>query len=201
MIVHTGADQLLSQLLMDSLNTLLSHYRHIGNLHEEVWCWKNIFLQNGSFVNLDIFPTYIKWADSWENLLFAYFYGLCVLISFSLLTFTVRGVSNKHCLLPFFHFTSPLTPTENSKPSAIPLTCPPRSAAVYYVICISERNGNQFLPVYPPRLPRICLPWSLSRRVLIFNPFHCIPLSVGFSGLVKKKPRLYCSMNDVKPRR
>ena len=36
MIVHTWADQLLSQLLMDSLNTLLSHYRHIGNLHEEV---------------------------------------------------------------------------------------------------------------------------------------------------------------------
>ena len=36
MIVHTRADQLLSQLLMDSLDTLLSHYRHIGNLHEEV---------------------------------------------------------------------------------------------------------------------------------------------------------------------
>ena len=36
MIVHTWANQLLSQLLMDSLNTLLSHYRHIGNLHEEV---------------------------------------------------------------------------------------------------------------------------------------------------------------------
>ena len=36
MIVHTWADQLLSQLLMDSLNTLLSHYRHFGNLHEEV---------------------------------------------------------------------------------------------------------------------------------------------------------------------
>ena len=36
MIVHTWADQLLSQLLMYSLNTLLSHYRHIGNLHEEV---------------------------------------------------------------------------------------------------------------------------------------------------------------------
>ena len=30
------------------------------------------------------------------------FYGLCVLISFSLLAITVRGVSNKHCLLPFF---------------------------------------------------------------------------------------------------
>ena len=36
MIVHTQADQLLSQLLMDSLDTLLSHYRLIGNLHEEV---------------------------------------------------------------------------------------------------------------------------------------------------------------------
>ena len=34
MIVHTRADQLLSQLLMDSLNT--SHYRHVGTLHEEV---------------------------------------------------------------------------------------------------------------------------------------------------------------------
>ena len=30
MIVHTRADQLLSQLLMDSLDTFLSHYRHIG---------------------------------------------------------------------------------------------------------------------------------------------------------------------------
>ena len=36
MIVHTQADQLLSQLLMDSLDTLLSHYRHTGYLHEEV---------------------------------------------------------------------------------------------------------------------------------------------------------------------
>ena len=36
MIVHTWANQLLSQLLMDSFNTLLSHHMHIGNLHEEV---------------------------------------------------------------------------------------------------------------------------------------------------------------------
>ena len=36
MIVHTRADQLLSQLLMALLDTLPSHYRHIGNLHEEV---------------------------------------------------------------------------------------------------------------------------------------------------------------------
>ena len=28
--------------------------------------------------------------------------GFYILISFSLLTITVRGVSNKHCLLPFF---------------------------------------------------------------------------------------------------
>ena len=36
MIVHTLANQLLIQLLMGSLYTLISHYRHIGNLHEEV---------------------------------------------------------------------------------------------------------------------------------------------------------------------
>ena len=44
---------------------------------------KIFFLQNGSFVNLYIFPTCIKWADSWENLLFAYFYGFSILISFA----------------------------------------------------------------------------------------------------------------------
>ena len=43
MIGHTRADQLLSQLLMDSLNTLLSHYRHIGNLHEEIDAEKIFF--------------------------------------------------------------------------------------------------------------------------------------------------------------
>ena len=35
MIMHTRVDQLLSQLL-DSLDTLLSYYRHIANSHEEV---------------------------------------------------------------------------------------------------------------------------------------------------------------------
>ena len=35
-IVHTRVDQLLSQLLLDSLDTLPSHHRHIRNLHEEV---------------------------------------------------------------------------------------------------------------------------------------------------------------------
>ena len=33
---------------------------------------------------------------------FCIFCGLCILTSFSLLTVNVRGVSNKHCLLPFF---------------------------------------------------------------------------------------------------
>ena len=37
---------------------------------------------------------------------FCIFYGLYILVSFSLLTITARGVSNKHCLLPFFHFQS-----------------------------------------------------------------------------------------------
>ena len=35
---------------------------------------------------------------------FCIFYGLCILVSFSLLTITARGVSNKHCLLPYFSF-------------------------------------------------------------------------------------------------
>ena len=33
------------------------------------------------------------------------FCGLCILTSFSLLTVNVPGVSNKHCLLPFFSFS------------------------------------------------------------------------------------------------
>ena len=31
------------------------------------------------------------------------FCGLLIFTSFSILTITLRGVSNKHCLLPFFH--------------------------------------------------------------------------------------------------
>ena len=36
---------------------------------------------------------------------FCIFCGLCILTLFSLLTVNMRGVSNKHCLLPFFHFS------------------------------------------------------------------------------------------------
>ena len=33
---------------------------------------------------------------------FCIYCGLCILTLFSLLTVNMRGVSNKHCLLPFF---------------------------------------------------------------------------------------------------
>ena len=36
MIVHTRADRLLPQLLVEHFDTLPSRYMHIGNLHEEV---------------------------------------------------------------------------------------------------------------------------------------------------------------------
>ena len=35
----------------------------------------------------------------------------CILISFSLLTITVRGVSSKHCLMPFFHLSMNISET------------------------------------------------------------------------------------------
>ena len=52
MIVHTLADQILIQLLMDSLYTLLSHYKFDA---EKIFC-----LQNGWFVNLDNYPDLYK---------------------------------------------------------------------------------------------------------------------------------------------
>ena len=36
MIVHTQADQLLPQSLLEQFDTLHSQYRHIGHLHDEV---------------------------------------------------------------------------------------------------------------------------------------------------------------------
>ena len=35
-IVHTWADQLLPQILMEQFETLPSQYRHIGHFYEEV---------------------------------------------------------------------------------------------------------------------------------------------------------------------
>ena len=34
LIVHTWANQLLPQLLMEQFDTLSSYYRHIGHLHD-----------------------------------------------------------------------------------------------------------------------------------------------------------------------
>ena len=40
MIVHTGADQLLPQLLMELFATLYTQCRHIEHMHEGVWLIK-----------------------------------------------------------------------------------------------------------------------------------------------------------------
>ena len=40
MIVHTRADQPLPQILMEQFDTLPSQCRHIGYMHEVVWCKK-----------------------------------------------------------------------------------------------------------------------------------------------------------------
>ena len=42
-LVHTLADQLLPQLLMEQFNTLPIQCRHIEHMHEGVWFRKNIF--------------------------------------------------------------------------------------------------------------------------------------------------------------
>ena len=42
-IVHTRADELLSQLLIGHFDTLPIQRRHIEHMHEGVWFGKNIF--------------------------------------------------------------------------------------------------------------------------------------------------------------
>ena len=42
-LVHTLADQLLPQLLMDQFDTLPIQYRHIKHMHDGVWLKKIIF--------------------------------------------------------------------------------------------------------------------------------------------------------------
>ena len=41
-IVHTGADQLLPQLLMEKFDTLPKQCRHIEHMHEGVWLKKKM---------------------------------------------------------------------------------------------------------------------------------------------------------------
>ena len=47
--------QLVPPILMKHLDTLHTQCRHIGHLHEQVWCHKSIFWQNDSVLNLAIF--------------------------------------------------------------------------------------------------------------------------------------------------
>ena len=56
-IVHTRADQLLPQLLIEQFDTVPIQCRHIEHIimHEGVWFRKNIFCQNDSCENLDNF--------------------------------------------------------------------------------------------------------------------------------------------------
>ena len=42
-IVHTRADQLLLQLLMEQFDAITRHCRHIEHMHEGVWFRKNNF--------------------------------------------------------------------------------------------------------------------------------------------------------------
>ena len=43
MIVHTRADQLLPQLLMELFDTLYTQSRHIEHMHEGVWFIKTYY--------------------------------------------------------------------------------------------------------------------------------------------------------------
>ena len=54
-IVHTRADQLLSQLLIEHFDTLPTQYRHIEHMHEGVWFPKKYYWQSGSYENFEIF--------------------------------------------------------------------------------------------------------------------------------------------------
>ena len=54
-IVHTRADQLLPQLLMELFDTLYTQCWHIEHMHEGVWFTKTYYSQNDSYENLDNF--------------------------------------------------------------------------------------------------------------------------------------------------
>ena len=55
MIMHTRADQLLPQLLMELFDTLHTQCLHIEHMHEGVWFTKTYYCQNDSYENLDNF--------------------------------------------------------------------------------------------------------------------------------------------------
>ena len=83
-IVPLRAAQLLPQLLIEQFDTLRIQCRHIEHMHEGVYnfCLAQILLKS-SFQNLGLRVLTIT----------------CQVFSLNL---TMRGVSNKHCLLTFF---------------------------------------------------------------------------------------------------
>ena len=82
-IVHTWANQLIRQLLMDQFDTLYTQCRHIEHMHEGVWFTKTYYSQKVC--------------------------GLLILTSFSMLTITLRGyqISIAHCLFFIFSRKNP----------------------------------------------------------------------------------------------
>ena len=62
-IVHMWGNQLVPQLLLKQSDTLLTKYRHIEHLCEEVRCQNIYFGQNDSFVNLAIFSGFLLNRD------------------------------------------------------------------------------------------------------------------------------------------
>ena len=82
-IVPLWADQLLPQLLIEQFDTLRIQCRHIEHMHEGVY----------NFVCTDSTEIFFSKLRS---------VGLNYNFIVFSLTSTVRGVSNKHCLLTFF---------------------------------------------------------------------------------------------------
>ena len=82
-IVPLWADQLLLQLLMEQFDTLPIQCRRIEHMHEGVYNFFAQILLKSSYQNKGLLVRTIT----------------CQVFS---LTLTVRGVSNKHCLLTFF---------------------------------------------------------------------------------------------------
>ena len=56
--VHARGNQLVLEFLLTPSDTLRTQCRYIDHLHEEVWCHKSTFWQNGSVLNLAIFFFY-----------------------------------------------------------------------------------------------------------------------------------------------
>ena len=65
LIVHTLWNQLVLELSLDLFNTLQICYRHIEDLHKEVWCLKHIFWQIDRVFNLAIFWQLLLVNDGW----------------------------------------------------------------------------------------------------------------------------------------